>query len=657
MKKSAKITLIIFSVIIGVIACAVGFFFILIEPNVNIIDTPDLDLSQLTSYSRTVIFLDADGEPIDDAMYDNNKFYVRLDDLPAHTADAFIAIEDKRFYSHGGIDYKRMASALMSNIKSRSFREGASTITQQLIKNTHLSNEKTLKRKIVEMRMARKLERIYDKDQILESYLNILYFGSGIRGLGTASRVMFDKSASELTLAQSAALASVINNPSKYSPYNNYDNLTKRKELVLKQMLEQDRITRAEYESAVKEELTFGKYKQNQFVSASLKQACSALKCTEKELFINNYTFKTSYVPKIAAKARELVGEVDVDRARILILNNANGGIVCDETNQPGSLDPRRSPASAIKPFLSYAAALENGSNPLSQLDDSPTVFGDYAPKNYKNSYRGYQSLEDCLIYSSNVAAVSLLQQNGIENSKRTASAFGLKFDESDDSLPIALGGMKYGVSLTELANAYRTLANGGVYSDVRYVNSIWDGNYLKFIAKDERTRAVGDDTAYLLTDMLRECAKRGTAKKLKYSGIIAAKTGTNGDENGNYDCYCIAYTPKYTIAVWFGANGTPIPNNVTGASCANIIKKLCDDNTIETDIEFKMPDSVGYYDVDVSELEDTHNVYLADPLLPRRYRRRTLLSKRHLPIRKSIDIFDFYDRYFMWEELYNASE
>ncbi|MCM1367359.1 MAG: penicillin-binding protein [Roseburia sp.] len=655
MKKSAKITWIIFSVILGIVASAVGIFFILIEPNINVIETPDLDLTQLTSYSRTVVFLDADGNPIDDAMYDGNKFYVRLDDLPSHTVDAFIAIEDKRFFDHGGIDYKRMASALVSNIKSRSFREGASTITQQLIKNTHLSNEKTIKRKLVEMRMARKLERIYDKNQILESYFNILYFGSGIRGLGTASRVMFDKSASELTLAQSAALASVINNPSKYSPYNNYDNLTKRKELVLKQMLEQSRITRDEYDTAVAEEIVFGKNKQNQYVSAALKSACSALGCTEKELFINNYTLKTSYKPEIAAKARELIGDVDTDFARILVLDNASGGIVCDETNNTGYINPRRSPASAIKPFLSYAPALENDMNPLSQIDDSPTNFGDYAPGNYKGIYRGYQSLEDCLVYSSNVAAVSLLKQNGVEYSKRIASAFGLPFDDSDDSLTVALGGMKYGVTLIELANAYRTLANGGMYSDVRYINSVYDGNYSKYIAKNEYTRAVGDDTAYLITDMLQACAKRGTAKKLKYSGIIAAKTGTNGDENGNYDCYCIAYTPQYTIAVWFGADGTPIPNDMTGAACGNIIKKLCDGETIKTDTEFEMPDSVAYYDVDMNELDDTHSVYLADPLLPKRYRRRTLLSKKHLPIRKSVDIFDFYDRYFMWEDIYDT--
>lgn len=651
MKKSAKATLIVLSVIVGVIAFAIGFFFLLIEPNINILNAQDLDLSRLTSYSRTVVLLDNNGEPIDDALYDNNKFYVRVNDLQQHTIDAFIAIEDKRFYKHSGVDYKRMASALMSNIRSRSFREGASTITQQLIKNTHLSNEKTLKRKITEMRMARKLERIYDKNQILESYFNILYFGSGIRGLGTASRVMFDKSASELTIAQSAALASVINNPSKYSPYNNFDNLTKRKELVLKQMLAQNYISQDEYDSAISEEIAFGKYKQNQYVTAALKQACSVLNCSEKELFINNYTIKTSYVPEIASKARSLVNEIDTKYvARVMILDNKTGGIVCDETNRMNYINPKRSPASAIKPFLSYAPALENGMNPLSQIVDEPTSFGNYTPSNYRNIYRGYQSLTDCLVYSSNIAAVKLLQQNGIENAKQVARSFGLEFDDEDNSLPIALGGMQHGVTLQALANAYRTLANNGLYSDIQYIGSIHDTSSLKYKTKSYYTRAVNDDTAYLLTNMLTECAQRGTAKKLKYSGIIAAKTGTNGDANGNYDCYCIAYTPQYTIAVWIGADETPIDNDITGAWCGNIVKALCDGETIKTNEPFEMPDSVAYFDIDTKELSETHNVYLADPLLPKRYRYRALLSKRHLPIRKSIEIFDFYDRY-LWDD------
>ncbi len=652
MKKAAKISLITISVVIALIACAVGVFFMLIEPRINIIpNSRKLDTALLTSYSDTVTILDVNGNPLDDAIFFGNKIAVDIDDLPKHTADAFIAIEDKRFYSHKGVDYKRMASALWKNITSRSFREGASTITQQLIKNTHLSNEKTLKRKLVEIRLARELEREFDKNQILESYFNILYFGSGIRGLGTASRIMFDKPASELTLAQSAALASIINNPSKYSPYKNQENLEARKNLVLRQMLQQGFISESDYAAASAERLTFCKNKQNQFIEGLVKNACDKLGCSEKQLFLKNYTLQTALDTNIVGSARKAIKNANIDgHVRVLVLNNATGGVACDETNTNKYLNPKRSPASAIKPFVSYAPALENGYTPLTQILDTPTTFGDYAPQNFKNIYRGYQSLTDCLIYSSNVAAVKLLQDVGIEKSRAIAQDFGLSFEQSDNSLALALGGMERGITLTELANAYRTLANGGVYSDIAYLQSAKSYDSVVYTAADGGRRAVYDDTAYLLTDMLTQCAQRGTAKKLKNHGIIAAKTGTNGDKNGNYDCYCVAYTPEYTVAVWFGSNEKPLDNKVTGATCCNIITSMFDDGALRADKRFAVPQSVAYYEIDDYELNDSHKVYLADPLLPPRYRRRVLLSKRHLPVQKSIDIIDFYDGLF-WND------
>ncbi|MDE5593536.1 MAG: penicillin-binding protein [Clostridiales bacterium] len=653
MKKAYKVVLICLAVFVGVVLLATGFFFLLIEPDVTIFGSEQLDLDKLTSYSHSVTLLDAYGNPIDDAVYfGNNNISVDIDTLPEHTLNAFIAIEDKRYYSHHGVDYKRMASAFVSNIKSGGFHQGASTITQQLIKNTHLSNEKTLRRKISEIRLARKLERVYGKRRILESYLNVLYFGSGIRGLGTASRVMFDKPASELTLAQSAALASIINNPAKYSPYNNIDNLNKRKRLVLKEMLNQKLITKAEYDGALVEPLEFGNNRSNQFVTATLKSACYALNCSEKTLLLKNYTVYTSYDPTIAGAARTALSAVGNDyNARVLVVANRTGGIVCDETNGTKYINPKRSPASTIKPFTSYAVALESGLNPLTQIFDEPTVFGDYAPSNYKDVYRGYLSMRDCLKYSSNVAAVKLMRQFGVEQSLSVARRFGLNFEQSDSTLAVALGGMEKGVTLLEIANAYRTLANGGVYTDIGYVNDVINSDKTNaYKAVRTQKRAVGDDTAYLLTDMLLTCAQSGTAKKLKYSGIIAAKTGTNGDENGNYDCYAVAYTPDYTIAVWFGANDKPISNSITGASCCEVITRICGDAHIDTSTPFAMPDSVAYFDVDYNELSQSHEVYLADPLLQPRYRVSTLLSKRHLPIRKNIDILDYYDGY-MWEE------
>lgn len=649
MKKAVKISLICVVIFMCVSAALVGIFFMIIEPNVRIFGASDIDDAKLSSSHGVVTVLDVNGNVMDTPY--GGMLAVEYDEVPTHTVNAFIAIEDKRFYSHHGVDYKRMAAALVSNIKSGGFREGASTITQQLIKNTHLSNKKTLRRKIDEIRLARKLERSYDKNKILECYFNILYFGSGIRGLGTASRVMFGKSVEDLSLAQSASLASIINNPSKYNPYTNYDNLMRRKILVLDRMLEQNFITRKDYAVACAEHVEFAKEtKQSQFVAGLIKDACKELKCAEKELYIGNYTLKTAYDPKISEFVRGELKQITDSDARVYILDNASGGVVCDETNADGYINPLRSPASAIKPFLSYAPALENGMTPLSQILDEPTSFGGYAPSNYKGIYRGYLSLRDCLIYSSNIAAVKLVQDVGLDYAKSTAEKFGLNFSENDGSFAVALGGMDKGVTLPQIANAYRTLACGGKFSPAHYFKDIAKNGKIETPAL-YGNHVVSSDVAYLLTDMLTDCAKRGTAKKLKNCGVIAAKTGTNGDESGNYDCYSIAYTPRHTIAVWYGArNNTHIDNKITGAACCNIIKKLCDNGYIKTDKQFDMPSSVAYYDIDAKTLEETREVYLADPLLPQRYRRRELLSKRYLPIRKHIDMIDYYDEYY-WDE------
>lgn len=647
MNKPLKISLICLLILIAFVLFSVGAFFVLIEPDIFVGEK--LDIDKLTSQSRTITLLDARGNHINDAIYDRNKYYIDIDDLHENTVNAFIAVEDKRFYNHRGVDYKRMAAALISNIKSGKFSEGASTITQQLIKNTHLTNDKTINRKINELRLARKLERVYNKRQILEGYFNILYFGSGIRGLGTASRVMFDKPASQLTLAQSAALASIINNPSKYSPYGNYENLSERKALVLKLMLNQKLITQSEYDIAMSEHLVFNKNIQTQFIVGVLKNAATCLDSPEKTLFANNYTIKTSYNPDISHAAQSALKDIGTSYlARILVLENASGGVACDETNSAKYINPKRSPASTIKPFLSYAPALENGLNPLSQIEDVPTSFGNYSPGNYKGIYRGYQSLKDNLSNSSNVVAVKLLSRFGIEKSKAIACSFGLNFEQSDGTLALALGGMEKGVTLIELANAYRTLANGGNFSEVHYVESVYDNNNAIYTASRAEKNAVGADTAYLLTDMLKACAQYGTAKTLNKSGIIAAKTGTNGDARGNYDCYCIAYTSKYTLAVWFGADETPIENEITGATCCNTIKKMLENCDIGADCDFIRPADVAFFEVDGKTLNTTHEVYLADPFLPKRYRIMALLSKRSLPIRNNINLIDYYDG-FMW--------
>ena len=219
MKKFRKVIK-IFALVSCVLIIALTIFgFLIIEPNIKINGFKSLDKEKLNAYSQAITINDKNGNAIIGSIYDKNRIYTPLSKLNKQTINAFIAVEDKRFYSHKGIDYLRILSAMKNNILSGEFREGASTISQQLIKNTHLTNEKTINRKLQEIRIARDLERNYSKEKILEMYLNSLYFGNGVYGIGSASRAYFGINASELSLSQSAIMAGIINSPARYDLY------------------------------------------------------------------------------------------------------------------------------------------------------------------------------------------------------------------------------------------------------------------------------------------------------------------------------------------------------------------------------------------------------------------------------------------------------
>ena len=209
-----------------------------------------LDTNKLINYGQSITFYDADGNKIDSSSLIGNRSSVGIKDLPDHVKNAFIASEDRKFYSHNGLDYGRMLKALASNAASFSFREGASTISQQLIKNTHLSNDKTIVRKLKEIRLAGQLEKKYSKDEILEMYLNTIYFGHSCYGLQSAARFYFDTDAEQLTLAQGAALAGLLSSPNNYSPFKNAEKCLQRRDIVLENMLKCELITQNEYNDA-----------------------------------------------------------------------------------------------------------------------------------------------------------------------------------------------------------------------------------------------------------------------------------------------------------------------------------------------------------------------------------------------------------------------
>lgn len=640
MKKAKKVILIAVAVGLTAVAAAGLAGFILLEPNVKINGFIELDAARLDCIDRTVTVEDASGKAIDGPLYGANRIYSPLCEMPSYLPKAFVAVEDKRFYSHRGVDYRRVLSAAVTNLRSGGFREGASTITQQLIKNTHLSGEKTLSRKLQEIRLSRALERKMNKDEILEAYLNILYFGGNSYGVGTAARNIFDKSVSELTLGESALLAGMINSPARFDPFTEREAAIKRRDTVLLRMSEQKMISDSEY-AAAKNEIPALSDKLapcNQYVGAAIGEACEILHKDRADIFTGGYTVKTFFSPSVQDKIDCLIASLAPDNAdlNVIVAENRSGRFVANSGNSTLDLSVRRrSPGSTIKPFLCYLPALENKSvYPITPILDERTAFGEWRPGNYNDKYYGWTSVKESLVRSLNVPAVKLLEANGIENSKRVAGRFGIDFGRGDNSLALALGNMSRGVTLAELSDAYRALAAGGMYSPGKYVSEIYDrdGKCLYRYGGPRYLRACSEDNAYLITDMLSECAKSGTARQVGFSGThAAAKTGTVGTKAGNTDAYCIAYTPEYTVAVWAGNRSALLDNSVSGGTVParlgrRVLEYLGDKS------EFAVPDGITAAEIDLAELKNNRKVLLAGDGVKEKDRLTVLFSSANMP-------------------------
>ncbi|MDR0426095.1 MAG: transglycosylase domain-containing protein [Clostridiales bacterium] len=634
-KKAGRVILVSLILLLSVTVLA-GF--LILEPNVRIYAFAELDKNRLTDVNKVLTLADDEGNTISDPIYDNNKIYTHLRDLPRHVPDAFVAIEDKRFYAHKGIDYLRVLSAAKNNLFSGSIQEGASTISQQLIKNTHLKNEKTFRRKLQEMRVARALEREYAKDDILEMYLNIVYFGSNAYGIGTAAKYMFDKSAKELSVAESALLAAVINNPARYSPYEAPDRAKGRRDLVLKRMLDQNLIDEAAYKSAVDQPLKLAAAPKpaNQYINQALCEAARILSKRRYQLFDGNYRIETYYDRGLQGFLDGLAAETELNGDfQMIIADNRSGAFLADSGNSHRDLSElRRQPGSAIKPFVSYAPALEKKLvYPVTPILDEKTDFDGYAPGNFNGKYYGWTDVRTSLVHSLNVPAVKLTEMTGVEQSKQIARRFGLSFDKTDTGLPIALGGMTYGVTLPELCDAYRVLPSGGRYSVGGFVKAIYDraGNCL-YKREAAKVRAIDPGNAYLLTDMLQECARIGTARRLKgVGGNVAAKTGTAGSEAGNTDAYCIAYTPGYTVAVWAGSREALLPGEIAGGTLpAKTAEKIL--RHLNDTAAFEPPETVTRLDIDLNAYLKDRKILLANDSAPPKDRKPALFSDYNLP-------------------------
>lgn len=528
---------------------------------------------------KASIFLDSQDNQIGDYYTEERRYWTNLDDISPYLVDATIAVEDKDFYTHNGFDYSRIAGALLADLKAGAMVQGASTLTQQYARNLYLSHEKTWTRKINEALYAYRLERFYTKDEILEGYLNTVYYGHGMYGVEAASRYFYGKSASELTLAEASMLAGVPKGPTYYSPLNDVEKATNRQQTILTLMGTQGKISDEEKARALKEELVFKsdewiatKSIAPYFLDTVWNEASEILESKNMAISEGGWIIKTTLNEahqKAAEKAittnmpnNDLqVGFVSMDPETGFVTALVGGRDYSVSSFNRVTLASRQ-PGSAIKPLL-YAAALENGFTPLTYLDVGETTFtydrgrATYTPQNINNEFAKRElSMAQALAISDNVYAVKTLQEIGYDTFQNTLERFHLQ--ASDETQPaLALGTTEN--SLFDLTNAYNILAAGGKNQQATTILSIKNarGDVVYQHEHAPTEQVVSQEDAFLLTDMMTGIfdpiysdysPATGVSLRPRMTHTYAAKSGTT-----NSDQWMIGFTPSLTAGVWNG--------------------------------------------------------------------------------------------------------
>jgi len=655
--RSIAIALLIFA-ITGLMSAAVYFSIIINQ-------LKDIDLSNIENIEQSSFIYDMNDDFITSVYGVENRIKVSLAEIPKHVKNAFIAVEDIRFYRHHGFDIRRFFGALLENIKQGRYAEGASTITQQVVRNAFLTQKKTIHRKLQEIYLAYRLERMYAKDQILQMYLNLIYFGKGAYGIEAASRMYFGKSAKDLTVAEAALLAGIPKSPSKYSPFNNMEESLKRKNLVIDLMVKHGFISRDEGEKAKAEKLVFAQpsprnYPHRFFMDMVLEEAAEILRVSEEALLTQGYRIYTTLDRQLQKYVEELYSKdepfpkcpssgipcesalvvLDVPSGEVRAIIGGREHLDGDTVIQKGlnrAILPKQ-PGSTIKPLLVYGPAIEYfGYSPATFVLDDEAQFGNYKPSNFDGKYRGWITLREALADSINVPAVRVLKDIGIQNGIAFAEKLGIPFADQDRySLPIALGGFYKGVSPMQLARAYAALADNGRYKDYTTIRRI-ENSYgiMIYESKPVKNQVMSEEGAFILNDILRSAVNSGTATRLKDLNIpLAAKTGTVelpdtaqfAGIDGVRDAWIAAYNPEYVVAVWMGYDNVDkqhyLPADAVGGKYPAEIAKAVfryiyqDKNAPD----FTKPANILEVKLDAKALEEQKKALLASPLTPSEY-------------------------------------
>lgn len=649
MSKSRKISLIIVIGLLVLLFLAIG---IVLTFAYNFTKNEVFDREKLVNTDLKINVYDKDNNLISDKNMFNNQ-YIKLSNIKPETINAFLSIEDKNFYSHNGVNLKRMAKAMLKNLKSGKTKEGASTISQQLIKNTHLSHEKTYSRKLKEIALAMQMEKILTKDEILENYLNVIYFGNNVYGIENASKFYFSKSASEMDLGESCVLAALIKAPSTYCPINNPENCLKRRNLVLYEMREDGKISNEIYEKEIAKPLQTNIDKnfdngQNSYSQAAIDEVMGILQIPAKQIALGEYKIYTYQDAKKQEALKNIIENENIsnDKAAISINNQTNGIEAFYGDSSYSILKAKRQPGSTIKPLLVYGPAMnENIISPATKILDEKININGYSPQNFSKTYLGYVSVREAISKSINIPAVKTFSYLGIDKGKYYAKRLGLTFDKNDNGYALALGGMTYGTDLKTLASAYSSFSQNGKFTPAKFVSKIEDKNG-KIIYSHNKMydQVLREDASYLTLSTLITTAKEGTAKKLSsLPYMVAAKTGTVGNGDENTDAYNISLTTEDTIAVWIGDLSGDKIGNITGGKQPTAIAKNYFNEIYKkhTPKDFEIPSSITEVEIDALELDKNHIVLKANDFIPDRYKIKEIFSKFNLPKDKSTNFLE----------------
>ncbi|WP_096188231.1 transglycosylase domain-containing protein [Evansella halocellulosilytica] len=534
------------------------------------IDDKDLVMNAATTIE------DKNGEEIT-KLYVENRQLVSLEEVPEYVIQAFISVEDHRFYEHQGIDFRSIGRALYRDITTGGKVEGGSTITQQLAKNAFLSHDKTWLRKTKEVLIAINLEREYSKNDILELYLNRIYFGHGAHGIQAASKLYFDKDVSELTIDEGALLAALPKGPNYYSPIQHPERSKERRNLVLSLMeqrgyLSADAAVRYQGRTIPTDPT---KMTANpaylSYMDLVLEEAENYFHLSREEVLKGGYRIVVEMDPNLQEAAYDefqnsnnfpqSTGKNEVEGSLVFI-DNKTGGIVAAQGGREyiregfNRVTAKRQPGSAIKPVAVYGPALESGEvHPYSLLKDELLDYDGYTPRNYNHQYSGEITMYDAVKHSANAPAVWLLNELGLDFAREHLKTQNIEV--GNEGLAIALGGMETGVSPLQLAGAFRTYANHGEYSEPYFIREIYDRNgELVGERSVEAVEVLSPQTAWYMTRMLEAAIESGTGAYGHYDGPLAGKTGTSSHhlvEGGAKDIWFAGFTPDISGAVWMG--------------------------------------------------------------------------------------------------------